>query len=87
MIDKWYDAVLSAKTQDAALAIAALGSMVKGYGETRHRATSRLMQILDYLEQSSESDAGTIASLHLAAMTPDSKFEIDDVTLPDPEPA
>ena len=59
--------------------------MVKGYGETRHRTTSRLMQILNYLEQSPESDADTIASLHLAAMTPDSKFEIDDITLPDPE--
>ena len=87
MIDRWYDAVLSAKTHDTALAIAALGGMVKGYGETRHRTTSRLMQILDYCEQSSETDVGTIASLHLAAMTPDSKFEIDDITLPDPEPA
>ena len=87
MIEKWYDAVLSANTQDVALAIAALGSMVKGYGETRHRTTSRLMQILDYCEQSSEPDAGTIASLHLAAMMPDSTFEIDDITLPDPEPA
>ena len=87
MIDKWYDAVLSAKTQDAALAIAALGSMVKGYGETRHRTTSRLMQILDYLEQSLESDAGTIASLHLAAMAPDSNFQIGDMTQLDPEPA
>ena len=27
------------------MAIATLGGMVKGYGETRHRTTSRLMQI------------------------------------------
>lgn len=87
MMDRWYDAVLSAKTQDTALAVAALGGMVKGYGETRLRTTSRLMQILDYLEQSSESDTDTIASLHYAAMTPDSRFEIHDITLPDPEPA
>jgi len=87
MIDRWYDAVLSAKTHETALAIAALGGMVKGYGETRHRTTLRLMQILDYLEQSAESDANTIASLRLAAMTPDSRFEIDDITLPNPEHA
>ena len=87
MRDRWYEAVLSAKTHDAALAIAALGGLVKGYGETRHRTTSRLMQILDYLEQSPESDANTIASLHLAAMAPDSRFEIGDITLPDPKPA
>ena len=30
MIDRWYDAVLSAKAQDAAMAIAALGGLVKG---------------------------------------------------------
>jgi indolepyruvate ferredoxin oxidoreductase beta subunit len=87
MIDRWYDAVLSAKAQDAAMAIAALGGLVKGYGETRHRTTSRLMQILDYLEQSPESDAGTVASLHIAAMAPDSDFQIGDMTQLDPEPA
>ena len=87
MRDRWYDAVLSAKTPDTALAIAALGGLVKGYGETRHRTTSRLMQILDYLEQSPESDANTIAALHLAAMAPDSRFEIGDITLPTLEPA
>jgi len=85
MRDRWYDAVLSAGTHDTALAIAALGGLVKGYGETRHRTTSRLMQILDYLEQSQESDADTISSLHLAAMAPDSRFEIGDITLRTPE--
>ena len=87
MRDRWYDAVLSAKTPDTALAIATLGGLVKGYGETRHRTTSRLMQILDYLEQSPESDANTIAALHLAAMAPDSRFETGDITLPNQEPA
>ena len=87
MIDRWYDAVLSTKTQETAVAIAALGGLVKGYGETRHRTTSRLMQILDYLEQSPESDAGTVASLHIAAMAPDSDFQIGDMTQLDPGPA
>ena len=87
MIDRWYDAVLAAEGHERALAIAALGGMVKGYGETRHRTTSRLMQILDYLEQSPEIDGATIAAFHSAAMTPDSKFEIERVAVLHPEPA
>ena len=87
MIDRWYDAVLAAEGHERALAIAALGGMVKGYGETRDRTTSRLMQILDYLEQSPEIGGATIAALHSAAMTPDSKFEIERVAVLHPEPA
>jgi len=75
MIDRWYEAVLSAKEHDMAMAIAVLGGLVKGYGETRHRTTSRLMQILDYLERSPDSDPSVITSLYSAAMEPDSKFE------------
>jgi indolepyruvate ferredoxin oxidoreductase beta subunit len=86
MIDRWFDAVLSAGAYDRARAIAALGGMVKGYGETRHRTTSRLMQILDYLEQAPEIDGVTIAALQSAAMTPDSKFEIERVAVLNLEP-
>tara|TARA_B100000035_G_scaffold255494_1_gene225158 strand:+ start:297 stop:1784 length:1488 start_codon:yes stop_codon:yes gene_type:complete len=75
MIDRWYEAVLSAKEHDMAMAIAMLGGLVKGYGETRHRTTSRLMQILDYLERSPNSDPSAITSLYSAAMEPDSSFE------------
>lgn len=75
MIDRWYNAVLSAEGHDRAMAIATLGGMVKGYGETRHRTTSRLMQILDYLAQTPDTDAHTITSLRNAAMEPESTFE------------
>ena len=87
MIDRWYDAVLSADEHDMAMVIAALGGMVKGYGETRYRTTSRLMQILDYLEHSCDSDPFTITSLHLAAMEPDSDFEPGEVVPSNLEPA
>lgn len=87
MIDRWYDAVLSADEHDMAMVIAALGGMVKGYGETRYRTTSRLMQILDYLEHSCDSDPSTITSLHLAAMEPDSDFEPGEVVPSNLEPA
>ena len=85
MIERWYNAVLSADGQDMAIAIAALGGMVKGYGETRYRTTSRLMRILDYLEHSCGSDPSTVAALHLAAMEPDSNFEPGDVVPSNPE--
>jgi len=63
------------------MAIAALGGLVKGYGETRHRTTSRLMHILDYLERSPDSDACTITSLYTAAMNPDAAFDPSVVLL------
>jgi indolepyruvate ferredoxin oxidoreductase beta subunit len=85
MIERWYNAVLSADGQDMAIAIAALGGMVKGYGETRYRTTSRLMRILDYLEHSCGSDPSTVTALHLAAMEPDSSFEPGDVVPSNPE--
>jgi indolepyruvate ferredoxin oxidoreductase beta subunit len=87
MIDRWYDAVLSADEHDMAMTIAALGGMVKGYGETRHRTTSRLMQILDYAEHSPDSDPSTITALQLAAMEPESNFEPDHTVSPSPEHA
>ena len=87
MIARWFDAVLSAGEHDMAMAIAALGGMVKGYGETRHRTTSRLMQILDYVEQSPDSDPSAIAALQLAAMEPESDFAPGHVVSSKPEPA
>ena len=87
MIDRWYDAVLSAQGGEEAMAIASLGGMVKGYGETRYRTTSRLMLILDYLERSPDSDARTIRFLHDKAMEPDSSFEPDGSVPLDLEPA
>ena len=87
MIDRWYDAVLSAQGGEEAMAIASLGGMVKGYGETRYRTTSRLMLILEYLERSPDSDARTIRFLHDKAMEPDSSFEQDGSVPLDLEPA
>ncbi len=81
MIDRWYGATLAAKGYDRSMAIAALGGLVKGYGETRHRTTSRLMHILDYLERSPDSDACTITSLYTAAMNPDAAFDPSVVLL------
>jgi indolepyruvate ferredoxin oxidoreductase beta subunit len=87
MIDRWYDAVLSADEHGMAMAIAALGGMVKGYGETRHRTSSRLMQILDYVEHSSDNDPSAITALQLVAMEPESNFEPGHTVSSSPEPA
>ena len=87
MIDRWYNAVLSADEHDMAMAIATLGGMVKGYGETRHRTTSRLMQILDHVEHSCHSDPSAITALQLAAMEPESNFEPGRPVTSNPEPA
>jgi indolepyruvate ferredoxin oxidoreductase beta subunit len=87
MIDRWYEAVLSAGEHDMAMAIATLGGMVKGYGETRYRTTSRLMQILDYVEHSPDSDPSAITALQIAAMEPESNFEPGRAGPSSPEPA
>ena len=87
MIDRWYDAVLSADEHDIAMAIATLGRLVKGYGETRHRTTSRLMQILDYVEHASDSDSSKITALQLEAMEPESNFDTGHAVSSNPEPA
>ena len=51
MIERWLGSVQAAQSTGLAQAIADCGQMVKGYGATRHRTTSRLMQILDEVEQ------------------------------------
>ena len=76
MIDRWLQRVLTAEGQEQGRAIAELGGMVKGYGDTRYRTTSRLMTILDYLDMTPEADAAMISALHIAAMAPDSPFEL-----------
>ena len=79
MIDRWFERVLTAEGQEQRRAIAELGGMVKGYGDTRYRTTSRLMAILDYLDTTPDADAAMITALHTAAMAPDSPFEsVDD---------
>ena len=75
MIERWLEKVLTSGDQAQSRAIAKLGGMVKGYGDTRYRTTSRLMTILDYLDTAPDADAGSIAALHAAAMAPDSSFE------------
>ena len=76
MIERWLEKVLTSGDQAQSIAIAKLGGMVKGYGDTRYRTTSRLMTILDYLDTAPDADAATIATLHAAAMAPDSPFEL-----------
>ena len=74
MIERWFEGVLTAEEHAQAMAIAALGGMVKGYGDTRYRTTSRLMAILDYLDTTPDVNAEKIAELHSAAMTPEAPF-------------
>ena len=50
MIHRWLSSVrdaLAEKDSVRALAFARCGRLVKGYGETRHRTTSQLMNIVD----------------------------------------
>ena len=69
------------------MAVAARGGVVKGYGETRYRTTSRLMQILDQVEHSPDSDPSAITALQLLAMEPESNFEPGPAVSSSPEPA
>jgi hypothetical protein len=45
--------------------------MVKGYGATRSRTTSRLMAIIDLLERGAVSNAQQLLALYQAAMSGD----------------
>ena len=69
MIDSWYRNVTAIADYDTALALASCGRMVKGYGATRSRTTSRLMAIIDLLERGAVCNAQQILSLYQAAMT------------------
>lgn len=78
MIETWSAAVLSAAAADqqAAIALAESGRMVKGYGDTRHRTTSRLLRIVT--EYSSRRlSADEIITLREAAMLDDTAPPFD----------
>ena len=80
MIERWFEKVLTSCDQAKSRAVAELGGMVKGYGDTRYRTTSRLMAILDYLDTTPDVNAEKIAELHSAAMTPEAPFgSVEDV--------
>ena len=79
MIEAWFSAVLAAQSYDVAKAIADCGGMVKGYGATRHRTTSRLLVILESVKTMSVVDADFIRRAHKAAMAGEDAAEFDDV--------
>jgi len=67
MIERWYEAVLSAASVSQARAIADCGRLVKGYGATRHRSCQRLMAIVKAVEQQPAMTASQIVQLYDAA--------------------
>ena len=71
MIDSWYRNVAAIADYDTALALASCGRMVKGYGSTRYRTTSRLMAIIDLLERGTVENAQQLLALYQAAMSGD----------------
>jgi indolepyruvate ferredoxin oxidoreductase beta subunit len=73
MINRWYQCVLSVAGTERALVVAQSGGLVKGYGETRHRTSTRLMSILDCIEQNADITAQSIRTLLRLAMEPDSE--------------
>jgi indolepyruvate ferredoxin oxidoreductase beta subunit len=90
MIERWFSAVLAAQSYEVAKAIADCGGMVKGYGATRHRTTSRLLLILDAVETMEVVDADFIREAYQAAMSGEDAAEFDRVIRtisPVPEPA
>ncbi|MDG0990996.1 MAG: indolepyruvate oxidoreductase subunit beta family protein [Luminiphilus sp.] len=79
MIERWFSAVLSAPSTDVAKAIADCGGMVKGYGATRHRTTSRLIVILDTIKKQDVVTADFIRRAQTAAMLGEDSAAFDDV--------
>ena len=71
MIHRWLSSVMNAlakKDSVRALALARCGRLVKGYGETRHRTTSQLMDIVD---KGASLPSERIESLKYAALDDD----------------
>jgi len=71
MIQRWLSSVknaLAKKDSVRALALARCGRLVKGYGETRHRTTSQLMDIVD---KGASLPSERIESLKYAALDDD----------------
>lgn len=78
MIEAWSTAVLSAAATDAeaALTLAESGRMVKGYGDTRYRTTSRLLRIVTEYE-THVLTATQIIALREAAMLDEAAAPFD----------
>jgi len=78
MIDRWFDAVCSQTNTDMARALADCGRMVKGYGATRYRTTSRLMAIIDAVETGIAADAAAVRRLNETAMIGEESAPFDE---------
>ena len=78
MIERWFSAVLEAQSIDVAKAIADCGGMVKGYGATRHRTTSRLLVIVDSVKAQNMVTAESIRRAQKAAMSGEDSTAFDD---------
>lgn len=68
MINAWLEAILTAGDPALARELVECGRMVKGYGSTRHRTTTRLMRIIDGVRSSGNVSAETVSELRSAAM-------------------
>lgn len=68
MIDRWLKALHAADNPELAQALADCGRMVKGYGATRHRTTTRLMAIVDAVLTGEVNAAEAVIGLREAAM-------------------
>ena len=79
MIERWFSAVLAAKSYEVAKAIADCGGMVKGYGATRQRTTSRLLVILDAVKTMDVVEADFIRQALKAAVSGEDPADFDDV--------
>lgn len=79
MIERWFSAVLAAQSYEVAKAIADCGGMVKGYGATRQRTTSRLLVILDAVKTMDVVEADFIRQAVKAAVSGEDPAEFDDV--------
>ena len=79
MIDRWFLAVLAAPSTEVAKAIADCGGMVKGYGATRYRTTSRLLAILDAVKAQDVVTADFIRRAQKAAMLGEDSAVFDDL--------
>ena len=78
MIDRWFHAVCAQANADVARALADCGRMVKGYGATRYRTTSRLMAIIDAVETGIATDPAAVRRLNDAAMTGEESAPFDE---------
>ena len=67
MISRWLKAVIEARDPASARALADCARMVKGYGDTRHRGCTRLMAIVEKVEQG-VAPAAVIKRLYAAAI-------------------